>query len=83
MDRVIGPDAEWVMYTIRDRPADFPDRVVVTSCLINRPHPEELPGVLSFTTVTEAREHIQLVKPSATLIPRDPEDVPSIVESWF
>lgn len=87
MNRITGPDREWLVFTVLDRPTDFPDRVVVRAALINRPDPDGNPEMLAtawtFDTVREARDMIREIKPEAMCLPRAEDDFLSVVEVWF
>lgn len=75
------------VFTIYDRPEDYPHDVVIRACDIkdqgDPQNPVPLPMVWRVMTLEIARALIAAAKPEATLIPRDPSDAPSIVESWF
>lgn len=84
---LLGPAVRRIVFTIHDRPADYPGWVVVTADeIVNPVRPgtcRRLPIAWLYHSAEEARRAIRDAKPEAILFPRDPTDGPAIVESWF
>jgi hypothetical protein len=69
-----------ILYTIYDRPADFPTRFVVRAWWVHTAGVELVPGGVSLAdTLDDARAAIP---PGHVLIARDELDDPVIVETW-
>jgi hypothetical protein len=67
-------------WTIYDSPADFPGRFVVRQWEVHRWGMVASSNVRAFDTLQQARESLP---EGLIVIPRSPEDVPSIVETWM
>lgn len=78
----MAPVSGLVMWTIYERPADFPDHFVVRPHLITRDGPvAQQVGCLT-DSLEQARE-VASDDGWRHLIPRAPEDDPVIVETWL
>jgi hypothetical protein len=71
-----------VLFQLFDRPGDYPDRVVVVRNVSRRDGTlTRLHWLWPFRTVDAAREFLGEL--GLHPIPRDPTDVPSLVETWI
>jgi len=66
------------MWTIYDRPTDFPESYVVRLWWGVTPEPD----AHSFPTLAEAREHVA-IHGGCFYIPRAPSDDPAVLETWL
>lgn len=72
------PHPRLILYTIYERPKDFPDKFVVRAWEIGR---APCPGkATAFNTLEEARS---AVPRGLYCLHRHPTDEPAIVESWI
>lgn len=69
-----------LLYTIYDRPRDFPGHVVVRPTVVSALGVRQRPCVGIYGSVDEAREDMRAL--GLYLIPRDVRDDPCIVETW-
>ena len=78
----INPDDSLTMWTIHDRPLDYPDAFVVRRCFIVRGVGEPLFDVVPrlASSLAEARD---FVPHGLFCQPRQEGDDPFIVETWF
>lgn len=73
-------DGEFIVYVIYDHPTDFPEHFVVRRWVIDDSghRPMEIASLCD--SITEARDEI----PAGLIrFPREPQEHPSIVESWI
>jgi hypothetical protein len=75
------PAGALVIHALFDRPADYPDRVVVARDVIRAGVVERLPRIWAFETVDAARRHLAGL--GLARLDRASCDVPSLVETWF
>lgn len=74
------------IWTVYDRPLDFPGNIVVRCSRVYQdgriePAPNDSPGCALFLDLKSAREWLE--KKALTRIPRAPFDQPHIVECWL
>jgi hypothetical protein len=69
------------MWTIYNRPADYPGHYVVRRHAILRGRSEPTGDFSIHLTLQDARS--QGIPPGLYCLPRSPEDDPVIVETWF
>ena len=68
------------MWTIYESPRDYPGRFVVRGWTVQRePVPDELPTAV-VDTLAAARRHVPV---GLFRLDRDPDDDPTIVETWL
>jgi hypothetical protein len=71
-----------VMWTVYNRPKDYPDRCVARAWLvIDAPEPVATGSVIIGATLAGVRE--QLARDGLVCLARRPEDDPAIVETWL
>lgn len=70
-------------WTIYDHPSDFPDNYVVREFRIQAGSDPILGQAHLFLTLAEARDALQQLAPSAYCLARQPEDDPTVVETWL
>lgn len=68
------------MWTVYNRPSDYPDQFVVRLGLIRKPEPAALHAVILGPTLDDVRSRIPF---GLHRMDRDPNDEPCIVEVWF
>lgn len=68
------------IWTIYDRPLDFPDRVVVRRFEVTGGQTRATPGVSVHETLDQARASLS---PGLFCFPRQAGDEPQIVECWL
>jgi hypothetical protein len=73
-------DRQLDIWTIYDRPRDFPDCFVARCFTIGEGAIERAKYVITAPTLEEIREMIPW---GLALLPRSPNDDPNIVESWI
>jgi hypothetical protein len=79
-----GPDTILIMWTIYDRPSDYPEWFVARKFEITGQGPVTGDSVIWGKTLTEARYMIYLVDPNASAcLPRYDNDHPNVVETWL
>lgn len=80
-------DKKLTMWTIFDRPLDFPNEFVIVCDVVGLkkgPVLTRLPHRWLARTLEEAREKIQILDPTADFCqPRAPRDPITIVETWY
>jgi hypothetical protein len=69
------------MWTVYDRPRDYPDHVVVRRCYVGAGVVMHSAECELFANVEHARESLALR--GLTCIGREPGDEPQIVEAWL
>lgn len=67
------------IWTIYERPADYPDLFVARLFIGGKPSAKALFG----RTLDEVRAVLTHTYPGLFCIPRDPRDEPQIVETWL
>lgn len=72
-----------VMYTIYDRPADYPVGVVVRRFRATRASPEPVPEEKPFRLCVSVHEARQYIPPGLVCFQRAPTDPTSVVETWL
>lgn len=78
-----------VIYTMYDRPRDYPDHIVIRPFVIGgsgevaRGEPQIQATVILVDTVSEARDTMLKFDPGLTFLTRQPGDDPPIVGSWL
>ena len=73
-------DIELVIWTIYERPRDFPDSYVLRGHVIERGGTRPHDVCFVAATLEEVRTQLPL---GVHCLPRSPDDEPQIVESWI
>lgn len=76
----VAPSGDLYTYTIYDRPADYPDAVVVRRWRITPGQPVDSGVWCLALDIDSARKSIP---PGLVCMERQPDDDPTIVETWL
>ncbi len=71
------------LYTIYDKPVDFPDYFVVRKFFIIRGSKEPEPAEMPFAFADTLEDIRKKIPPGLFCFPRDESDSPRIVETWM
>jgi hypothetical protein len=76
---MIEIDGKLGLWTIYEKPDDYPDKFVGRLFVLDQPTTVALVG----PTLDSVREFIRRASPGLTCIPRFEHDHPSVIETWL